>query len=905
MKKALLTLTLVSLFYQKSEACAWYDPDYEYFNLFTQSIIKDKSYTPFLLTYSNWFYEDQRTKMPDDNIDAWRKYFGNALSYSETYNLVYKLSLNDLNLLKKGTPSQPLLQKLGFNFYSKYKEGFDYLIEAKYLEPFMRINYLGSEDSFYYHDSAPTKNATDLDYTKTISALESLYKATNNPEIKQRYGYQLVRFNHYNRKFEEATAAFQTYVEPIKLRSEPYYMALDQLAGAQRGLGKSEDANWNFFQVFLNSNRKKQDAYVSMQISDSAAFDNLLKRAQNDKERNMAYFLLGYQDYNNPLPMMEKMYAIDPKSEMLKVLAARAINELERNYLQTYYYQNSEDTSTNATSSSESNAARSDASKEQQKKELSFWDKVVRFFKSLFGKDANEKQERSNDLTDKQYLNNPDRIPFYNKAQYDHYSNEENGPKDYLNDLEAFTSKTKEKSDDEYWKIADAYLKFLQKEYEESTGILNDIKTQNPEYIDQIKRMKMLNEIVSQPKITPEFEEHLFADYKEFFVEKPAPKKDSANENEDYYENYPQPSTNDFLKDILANRYFLQGEDAKSYLMNNKLSDFRYNPNYELAKKLQQFYNKKDKSSFEKEIISKNMDDVGNPEAFFNLVYGDYAMRNADFIKAKSFYKNATTFKGFPTYDEYYNYQTGNYEKVTNPELLYNGYKNISSLIFGHNVWECYSCDESQSMKAESFVGEFPFIKNVMNKEELADALLQLKKIGDGKGETSAKANQLIGNVLYNTSVLGYYRELFVMDVDNSNGGKYHFYQSESPFKYYYKNYTSSVFIKPDNFDLSINYYAKALQSSTDREQKARILFQMGSAEQGKYYQWEVKDDFEVPYDDPKWSEKRESNQQRLDAAKNQKFRSYFTQLKQSYSNTQTSKSLAGSCSYYSYFLTK
>jgi hypothetical protein len=54
----------------------------------------------------------------------------------------------------------------------------------------------------------------------------------------------------------------------------------------------------------------------------------------------MAYFLLGYQDFNDPLPMMKKIYDIDPESEMLKVLGARAINELERNYLPVYYYQN-------------------------------------------------------------------------------------------------------------------------------------------------------------------------------------------------------------------------------------------------------------------------------------------------------------------------------------------------------------------------------------------------------------------------------------------------------------------------------------------------------------------------------------------------------------------------------------
>jgi hypothetical protein len=47
----------------------------------------------------------------------------------------------------------------------------------------------------------------------------------------------------------------------------------------------------------------------------------------------MAYFLLGYEDFNNPIPIMEKMFEIDPNSEILKVMAVRSINELERSYL--------------------------------------------------------------------------------------------------------------------------------------------------------------------------------------------------------------------------------------------------------------------------------------------------------------------------------------------------------------------------------------------------------------------------------------------------------------------------------------------------------------------------------------------------------------------------------------------
>ena len=106
----------------------------------------------------------------------------------------------------------------------------------------------------------------------------------------------------------------------------------------------------------------------------------------------MAYFLLGYQDFNDPLPMMKKIYDIDPESEMLKVLGARAINELERNYLPVYYYQNpdTQDTTDKTTEQPEVNDKEN-----SEKQELSLWQKIVRWFKSIFSSKSSEKTDRS------------------------------------------------------------------------------------------------------------------------------------------------------------------------------------------------------------------------------------------------------------------------------------------------------------------------------------------------------------------------------------------------------------------------------------------------------------------------------------------------------------------------------
>ena len=91
----------------------------------------------------------------------------------------------------------------------------------------------------------------------------------------------------------------------------------------------------------------------------------------------------------------------------------------------------------------------------------------------------------------------------------------------------------------------------------------------------------MLNDILSQKKITPEFENSLLTKYSEVF-------KDNQSTDERYAWRHMQ--TRDFIIDILANRYFMEHQDAKSFLLNNRLSDLQYNPNSDLVAKVQAFY---------------------------------------------------------------------------------------------------------------------------------------------------------------------------------------------------------------------------------------------------------------------------------------------------------------------------
>lgn len=887
MKKIIIILGCLVVPYSEIKACTDYDIDGEYFNLFTQSIIKDKSFVPFLLTYSNRFYDHIHYEVPNDNLLQWQKFFGGKLNYQEVKTLVFNVTNEELHTYKKGNTAHAVLAKLGS--YAQYAEAIDYLMKAKELEPYMRIS-LGnsSDDIYYYSEFEKAQTVDELNKESVIQELKERYYSVRNPEIKLRYAYQIVRFLHYKRAHQESVQAFEELVQPLKQKSAIYYLALDQYAGALSGLNRKAEANAAFFQVFIHSNHRRDNAFLSMKMTSEEDFNTLLEGAKSNEEKAMAYFLLGYDSFSNPMAQLDNIYNIDPNSELIKVLVARAVNELERSYLPAYYYSDEwkeggqSEKGTKETSTTAEN-----------KEEIGFFGRIWNFFKGFFSskKDTTGKPEKR---SDKELMNHPNRLPV---KQVEGKIEEKYN---YISDLKDFVSKQTKKSDDAYWEIVEAYIYFLQKDYKESMAVLAAIKTDNTEYKEQIQRMQMVNEIVGQPKIDADFEELLIKKYPELFVEE---KSDQEN---DYL--YSHNSTADFVRDILANRYYLQGEYGKSFLMANPLSNLQYSLEAELVKSLQAFYKKKNKTQFEEDVLAKKIDISGDVDAFFNVIFGDLEMKAGNFAQAKQFYQKSKNFTGIPRMEYIYNEKTDQYtqEKKTYEGQQYDGFHHISSLVFGHNVWESYGSPEHESMKAEGF--NFPFIRNRMTKLELADALVQLEKIGKGSGVEASQANQLIGNVMYNTSILGYYRHLFVLDIDNSQGGKYHFIdvKNRKANQYYYKNFTlDQGNIPQDNFDIAIRYYQKALKHAQNDEQKARILFQMASAEQGKYYQWEATQHFKADYDDPNWSKKNEAFLQSLTDKKYTEYKTYFTTMKKDFSHTKVVDELRSSCSYFDSFMQK
>ena len=839
MKKALITLSVFAAFSIKIFACADSGEDNNYYNLFNQAIVHSPQYQPFLMTMDNPYYETNEEGVQDEKIEEWANYLG--ISYDNAYHLVYKTTKNSIDqIVKTNQMKDKNLNFINPEFVKKYKQALLYLSYAKYLEPFMNHNYIDTGDSWSFFPRSE-KNATQLDYNKVMNVLERSYNAESDKELKMRYAYQIVRFAHYNNQYIEAIKLFKKYVEPLNQKSVMYYYALDQKAGAERAVGNYMQANYDFFEVFSHTKNRKLSAFNSMKVTQDLDYEQMLKKAKTNQEKMDLYLLIGYKDFSNPLAAMRQILKLDPNAEQAKILYARAINLIERGYLTTN--------------------ANNYAWSENKVKPA----KIPAFLGNQFGVDF---------------------------------------PPSFLQDViqigKEQVNRTQEK---DFWNLSVAYLSTICKDFKETNSYLNKVNSTNSDYVLHKRMIEMFADLNQQEIISPAYERTIMKKYGDILnFELNYPDEYTYGEKIFTDEELLKNQFKTLAKDMLANRYFLQGDKAKSFLIHNSIYDLAVNPDWKLLNEIDALDQKKNKTDFEQYLVS-------------NITYYEYDKETYKATERKSKFKLAdfiANYKGtLYLRDRKFDLAKSEFKKVPKDFKLedlgwyaeeypttYNWYSGISNGIFGYNKIECFSCPEAKVI-AKPYIKEFGFIKPLMNKLELTEALIQLEDLSKKNNEEGVKANYLLSNFYYNTTSLGYFRELLSLDKNNANGPKFNDFTEEkdrynninSLFVNYYKGYfMSAAYI--DNFDLSLNYAKNALKNVSDQELKAQILFTAAKADQGKFYIYAANNlteelwyaDFTTP---EMISYKLKNN------------RNYFNQLK-ALSSTKAYKEIKSNCVYFS-----
>jgi hypothetical protein len=271
-----------------------------------------------------------------------------------------------------------------------------------------------------------------------------------------------------------------------------------------------------------------------------------------------------------------------------------------------------------------------------------------------------------------------------------------------------------------------------------------------------------------------------------------------------------------------------------------------------------------------------------------------YDLKGTHFLKIDELDNALAWYKKVPTNLSFLKLHEYDYETNTTKEIEgeFNGYSDISARIFSSNVRSYFEDSEEKAMTDEVYkMPEFKFIISKMNKQQLVETLIKLKKIAEEKSEAGARANYLLGNYYYNTSSWGFYRNILYYEPGNyylSYIYKYGNTEANSlKSPYNYNGGTGVTFV--NNLQKPYDYYLKSESISVYNELKAKAVFQASKIELDLFFAKQGDSYFGYGGDYKQLYSKIN--------------RPLFAVLKQKYADTKYYKEIQSNCLYFKYYL--
>lgn len=360
-KKSLLVsasiLAMVST-EQVIQACSDYNNYDTYPQFFGNEISNKPAFKPFqfivddLYYDGEWWYDDYSYGSTSDQInkrlilEEWQTFAGKGVELIDIDSALYGTQSDLLfsSLEKKEKLTEEWQKNSFVNFISekKQKHTLAYLQYAKLCE----INALADREE-WSDDSQPKATMTSNQELNSIGT--KLYKNIDQPFLKMKCAFQLIRNSFYAKSYEEVQSLYKDLVEGKEDRSVACTRNMGFKAGAFYRTNQKPEAGYWYSKMFDNSDAYKYDAMVSFEWSckhydeDNNTlienrFSKILALCQTDHERAVAYTMKGLRTVEYDLEDIKKAYAFDPKVRGIDVLMNREINKLESDYFSVKTY---------------------------------------------------------------------------------------------------------------------------------------------------------------------------------------------------------------------------------------------------------------------------------------------------------------------------------------------------------------------------------------------------------------------------------------------------------------------------------------------------------------------------------------------------------------------------------------
>ncbi|MDE3247231.1 MAG: hypothetical protein KGO82_01135 [Bacteroidota bacterium] len=301
---------------------------------FAPEAFVDSSFSPFFL--SNQFYykigheESQDQRFNNSNAAAWTAWLGDAAK-PEVGFLLEKASAGSIDstlLFAEGKLSTPSPAFIGASWLQKksdkkWQAFLGYLQLAKKAELFALNNI---EYSWDYDNKKPkaTFDATLFNQQAQKGA------ASGDVFLRQRYWFQWIRSLFFNGEAAEVVQRFKNYPAAFP-KNEMYYRCMAYTAGALRQLKNYTQANYYYSLVYANCNALKTAAHYSFHPQEEKDWNATLALCTNANEKATLWQMLGIF-YADEQRSMREIYQLDPKSDKIDLLLARAINKYEQKF---------------------------------------------------------------------------------------------------------------------------------------------------------------------------------------------------------------------------------------------------------------------------------------------------------------------------------------------------------------------------------------------------------------------------------------------------------------------------------------------------------------------------------------------------------------------------------------------
>lgn len=324
LSSALLLLFSINTFASTPDAVyCGYDPGayFSYYPVFNQQLLKDASLYPFLHC-KHVLCDDGRTvDTQNQNLKEWQEFLGNSFSEAEVRTLVYKNKAEWYAGFLVGKSTDKLAKKLNTTKGKAF---------ARYMELALACENISSNASGGTGwRQGEEKQKEDQKPVLLQKSLELAQEETN-PFLKNRYGFQIVRLDHYMQYNEKALAHFREFMELTPQTHYIYYRSLEQRSGAAYNLEKWGKAAQGYLEVYAHLPSRRRVCSLSLfginwnDLNNSQFFEKA--GGYSDIKRFFKIFYASADLQQEAVKMSEET----PDSPYLSLVAVRTADKIQQ-----------------------------------------------------------------------------------------------------------------------------------------------------------------------------------------------------------------------------------------------------------------------------------------------------------------------------------------------------------------------------------------------------------------------------------------------------------------------------------------------------------------------------------------------------------------------------------------------